>query len=109
MFTNINLLKGNMKRPYESEPVPNTCSDINRQQGELHSILKNEIKFIEDVAERAISTFEDMRDSNKSLRDWGNEWMYYATEKESELEDAYGKIDLLETKLKELEEQLEEV
>ena len=102
-------MKGYMRRPYESEPVPNTCSDINRQQNELHSILKNEIKSIEDVAERAISTLEDMRDSNKSLRDWGNEWMNYATDKESELEDAYGKIELLESKLKELEQQLEEV
>lgn len=102
-------MKGYMRRPYESEPVPNTCSDINRQQKELHSILKNEIKSIEDVAERAVSTLEDMRDSNKSLRDWGNEWMHYATDKESELEDAYGKIELLEGKLKELEQQLEEV
>lgn len=109
MYRNNNLLKGYMRRPYESEPVPNTCSDVNRQQKELYLLQSNEIKTIEDVLGRAISTLEDMRDSNKSLRDWGNEWMNYATDKESELEDAYGKIELLESKLKELEQQLEEV
>lgn len=98
-----------MKRPYESEPVPNTCSVINRQQRELESLQNQEIKTIEDVLGRAIDTLEDMRDSNKSLRDWGNEWMYYAIKKESELEDAYGKIDLLEAKIEELEHCLEEV
>ena len=95
------------------EPIGYTCPDIDvivEKAKEIQSICKSpegeehelNYRWILDLASDIISQIEDLRSSNSTLRDWGNEI-------NDELEDAEAENDKLQQKIEELEEEISDL
>lgn len=124
-----------MARRRRTEPVKNTCPDIDRIIATITSICKqmegcNEEdekdgllecisdwkSELESVGMGKFNDLEDLRNSNASLRDWGNEMYNDAESLESErdeferkYEDEKEKVSELESKIYDLENEISEL
>lgn len=111
-----------------SEPVRNTCPDIDKLQKTIKEIRNNFLSFkdTDDIVDflscmedsswelKYISdTLEDLRNSNSSLRDWGYELTSLAEQMESEHQTEMGELsDIIsakESEIESLEETIEEL
>lgn len=111
-----------------SEPVKNTCPDINRLQKIIKDIQSDFASFkdtddINDFLDSMSNaswelrdiydTLEDLRNSNSALRDWGHELISLAeqmeSEKDSEIEELQNEISEKETEIEDLEEEIKEL
>jgi len=110
---------------FPKEPVRHTCPDINSAQDVLKTIVNNFsslnenndifdiLDIISDVSydlNGLIDTFEELRNSNASLRDWGNEIQNIAeqlfSQKDQEIEELYEQIESQKEEIRDLENQL---
>lgn len=101
-----------------TEPVRHTCPDIDRLQKTIKEI-RNDFATFNDTCDisdfissmenaswelKSISeTMEELRASNSSLRDWGNEMYEDAEKMENERDDWENKCGELEGKINDLE------
>ena len=92
------------------EPIGHTCPDIDvivEKAKEMQSMCKSpedddheyNYRCISDLASEIISQIEDLRSSNSTLREWGNDI-------NNELEDAEAENDKLQQKIEELVEEI---
>ena len=105
-----------------SEPVRNTCPDINRLQKTIKDIQSDFASFkdTDDVNDfldsinnaswelrNIYDTLEELRSANSALRDWGHELTSLAeqieSEKDNEIEELQNQISTKEDKIEELE------
>lgn len=111
-----------------SEPVKQTCPDINRIQKTINEIINNFESFkeeddIQDLLDNMkdaswelkdiYSTLEELRSANSALRDWGYELTSLAenleSEKDSEIEELENTISAKETEINYLEDNIYEL
>lgn len=109
------------------EPIGNTCPDIDKMQRAIKNVSPYNIAYIEDEDLRDLcenlyeclndcSNFlEDMRSSNSTLRNWGNEEAARVDELEQENDELNSKLDDLtyqlecaHEKINQLENEIEE-
>ncbi len=119
-------MENNMRLP--SEPVRNTCPDINRLQKVIESIRNDFASFndshtAEDFLDNMnnaswelkdiYDTLEELRNSNSALREWGHELTSLAeqmeSEKDTEIGELQDEISAKETEIKNLEEEIYEL
>lgn len=102
------------------EPIRHTCPDIDiivKQAKEIQGMCKSpdddqeyNYRCISDLASDIISQIEDLRSSNSTLRDWGNDLNDELESVEKERDDLQqtvwnleGEIDDLKKEIKELQ------
>lgn len=110
---------------FPKEPVRHTCPDIDSAQDVLKTIVNNFLSLTEDndildvldvISDASydlnglIDTFEELRNSNSSLRDWGYELINLAeqllSQKDQEIEELYEQIESQKEEIRDLENQL---
>ena len=116
----------NMRLP--SEPVRNTCPDIDRLQKIINGLKDDFGSFKEhDSTDDFLTsmnnacwelrdiydTLEDLRNSNSALRDWGHELTSLAeemeNEKDAEISEKEVEIENLEERVQNLQDELDNV
>ena len=93
-----------MARYRDNSNVKETCPMIDEVIGFLLKIewLDNEDEQeLKKESELLVNTLEEIRDCNKSLRDWGNEQYKERNEFEEQVEDLEKEIEQLKLKLNE--------
>lgn len=102
------------------EPIGHTCPDIDvivNCAKEIQSICKSpddddheyNYRFISDLTSDIISQIEDLRYSNSTLRDWGNEINDELEDVETERDNLRGTIQNLEGDINDLKHEIKEL
>jgi len=111
-----------------SEPVKQTCPDINRLQKTIEEIRNNFASFkdtdnVDDFLSYMVDaswelrgvydTLEELRSANSALRDWGHELTSLVEQMENEKDSEIGELEIeisaKEDKIEELEEIIDEL
>ena len=93
------------------EPTGNTCPDIDEVISEISEATENLKKLYETGYKSGYSRplLEQLRESNKALREWGNEMADRVVELEEGIKEKDDTINELESRISRLEDEIKQL